>query len=91
MIFLHLVDTLRLNVDLKNESPEFVKAFTRNGKIPQEGEIFYRPNFAHVLETIANEGPDAFYDGVFSPEIVDAVSTRYMYLRFLFNFIEYFH
>lgn len=66
------VETLRSNVDLKNESPEFVKAFTRNGKIPLEGEIFYRPNLAYVLEIIANEGPDAFYDGIFSPEIVNA-------------------
>ncbi|CAM0141350.1 hypothetical protein VKS41_003946 [Umbelopsis sp. WA50703] len=54
------------------QDPEFAKVFAPNGKLAIEGELIKRPNLADTLEIIANEGPDAFYEGVIAASIVNA-------------------
>jgi len=39
------------------------RIFLRDGKYYQEGEIFRQPELASALESIATEGPEAFYEG----------------------------
>lgn len=35
--------------------------YAPNGTLAREGDLIRRPALATTLETIANEGPDAFY------------------------------
>jgi len=44
------------------------------GKLYKAGETMKRPKLAQTLETIANEGPDAFYSGSLSADIVDDIT-----------------
>ena len=39
------------------------------GELYKEGEILKHPKLAHTLEIIANEGPNAFYNGSLSENI----------------------
>ncbi|XP_014785501.1 glutathione hydrolase 1 proenzyme isoform X2 [Octopus bimaculoides] len=57
---------------VQDGNAEFLASFFPNGKIPSVGEIIYRKDLANALETIANEGADAFYNGSLSEEIVKA-------------------
>jgi gamma-glutamyltranspeptidase / glutathione hydrolase len=41
-----------------------------NGKAPEAGSIHRQPDLANSLELIAKEGPDAFYRGALTEEIV---------------------
>ncbi len=43
--------------------PGFKEVFMPNGRAPKAGEIFKNPYLANTLETIAQEGRDAFYKG----------------------------
>ena len=43
--------------------PSSVKALLKNGKAFDPGDVFVQPDLARTLQTIANEGPDAFYKG----------------------------
>lgn len=54
------------------QEPEFAKVFAPSGKLAVEGELIKRPTLADTLEIIANEGPDAFYEGVIAASIVNA-------------------
>ncbi|KAF2474743.1 gamma-glutamyltranspeptidase-like protein [Lindgomyces ingoldianus] len=43
--------------------PEFAMDFAPNGRLVRLNETITRKRYADTLETIANEGPDAFYSG----------------------------
>ncbi|XP_060080228.1 glutathione hydrolase 1 proenzyme-like [Ylistrum balloti] len=50
-----------------------LKAMVSNpqtGELLKEGEIMYLPKLGDTLETIAREGPDAFYNGSLTADIV---------------------
>ena len=40
------------------------------GQLYKEGEIMKHKNLANTLEAIANEGPDAFYNGSLTQDIL---------------------
>ena len=40
------------------------------GWLYKEGEIMKHPKLANTLEAIANEGPDAFYNGSLTSDII---------------------
>ncbi|CAO3608955.1 unnamed protein product [Cunninghamella echinulata] len=58
------------------ESAEWSDIFAPNGKIAQIGDIIKRPAYANTLETIANEGPDAFYSGKIAESMVETVQAN---------------
>lgn len=47
-----------------------------NGTAKKEGEVVKRLRYAAALETIANEGADAFYNGKIAKNIVSAAKAR---------------
>lgn len=46
------------------------------GRAPQAGEIFRNPDLANTLETIAQEGRDAFYQGTLARVMVDYLQRQ---------------
>ncbi|HUV41893.1 MAG TPA: gamma-glutamyltransferase [Sedimentisphaerales bacterium] len=50
--------------------PNLAKTFAPNGKPPGFGEIFKNPDMAAFFETIAKDGPEAFYQGQIAEKIV---------------------
>jgi len=55
--------------------PNFKDTYTVNGHAPRKGEVFQNPRLAKTLETIGNEGRDAFYKGDIAKKI-DAFMKR---------------
>ncbi|MGH9467110.1 MAG: gamma-glutamyltransferase [Terriglobales bacterium] len=51
------------------------KVFLIDGKTPTVGEIFRNPRYAAALRLVADQGPDAFYDGPIAKAIL-ATSNR---------------
>jgi gamma-glutamyltranspeptidase / glutathione hydrolase len=47
------------------------QVFLINGHAPAVGEIFRNPEYAHALELVAQQGPDAFYRGDIARAIVN--------------------
>ncbi len=62
--------------------PGFKEVFLPNGKTPAKGEIFKNSYLANTLETIANEGRDAFYRG-------DIARTIAAYMKEQGGFLSY--
>ena len=50
-------------------------------RAPEEGEIFRNPDLANTLETIAQNGTDAFYEGEIARTIADYAERTGGYLR----------
>lgn len=46
-----------------------------NGRSPRAAELFQNPEFAHTLQTIANDGYDAYYLGDIGRQIAEAVQA----------------
>jgi gamma-glutamyltranspeptidase/glutathione hydrolase/leukotriene-C4 hydrolase len=55
------------------ENPDWSSIFAPNGELVKEGEIIRRTNLSRTLETIASEGPDAFYKGWIADSIIEKV------------------
>lgn len=49
--------------------PGFEETFMRDGKAPAKGEIFKNPLLGETLQTLADEGRDAFYKGAMARTI----------------------
>lgn len=43
------------------EEPDWSQIFAPNGRLLEEGELIRRTNLSRTLQTIADEGPNAFY------------------------------
>lgn len=52
-----------LSVPTRKDQPFFLETFTRDGKAPRKGEIWRNEPLARTLETLAEDGRDAFYRG----------------------------
>jgi len=50
--------------------PESQRVYLRNGKAPAVGEVFFNPDLAETLTTLASEGRDAFYKGTIAQGIL---------------------
>ncbi|GAN07139.1 gamma-glutamyltranspeptidase [Mucor ambiguus] len=57
-------------------SAEWMEVFAPNGSIAQPGDIIKRPTLATTLETIANQGADAFYTGFIAESIVNTTVSN---------------
>jgi gamma-glutamyltranspeptidase/glutathione hydrolase len=52
------------------KAPSMAKVYHPDGKIPRYGDIFKNPMLARSLESIAKDGPAAFYEGDIAQRIV---------------------
>jgi gamma-glutamyltranspeptidase/glutathione hydrolase len=57
-------------VDMLKQDPESNEVFLRDGHVPALYSIFRNPDLAKAYELIAEDGPDAFYDGPIGRAIV---------------------
>ncbi|MHC5011384.1 MAG: gamma-glutamyltransferase family protein, partial [Planctomycetota bacterium] len=55
--------------DFLREYPGFAETFLPGGTAPAKGEVFRNPALAATLQTIADEGRDAFYTGAIADRI----------------------
>jgi gamma-glutamyltranspeptidase/glutathione hydrolase/leukotriene-C4 hydrolase len=55
---------------------EWVEVFAPNGTLAKEGDVIKRPTLAATLRTIANDGPDAFYNGFIAESIVNTTIAQ---------------
>ncbi len=53
--------------------PAAAEIFLPGGKVPEMGQVIINPDIARVLEKVALEGKDAFYEGEFAQQLVDGV------------------
>jgi len=60
----------------------FSEVYMPNGRAPQKGEIFKNPALANTLETIAQEGRDAFYKGKIAHTIADYTKEQGGFLSY---------
>ncbi len=60
----------RLNARVLRHFPGFAETFLPGGKAPAKGDVFRNPALADTLESLANGGRDAFYQGAIAKTIV---------------------
>jgi gamma-glutamyltranspeptidase/glutathione hydrolase len=80
------VDAFRENSDRLPENPNWKDTYLIEGedgtmRAPEEGEVFRNPDLANTLETIAENGTDAFYEGEIARTIADYAERTGGYLR----------
>ena len=51
--------------------------YNSEGELKQAGDLVQRPEYANVLNMIANEGPGIVYNGSIATEIVNEVRQLY--------------
>lgn len=62
--------------------PNVAEVYMPGGEAPAKGEIFKNPYLANTLETIANEGRDAFYKGEIAHTIADFIQEQGGFLSY---------
>lgn len=60
--------------DFLQDDPAWAVDFAPHGRILQQGQVVTRNRYADTLETIAEEGADAFYNGAIAAATVHALS-----------------
>jgi gamma-glutamyltranspeptidase/glutathione hydrolase len=80
------VESFRENADMLPDSENWKETYLIEGedgemRAPREGEIFRNPDLATTLETIAENGTDAFYEGEIARTIADYAERTGGYLR----------
>ena len=80
------VDAFRENSDMLPESQNWKETYLIEGedgemRAPEEGELFRNLDLANTLETLAENGTDAFYEGEIARTIVDYSERTGGYLR----------
>jgi gamma-glutamyltranspeptidase / glutathione hydrolase len=63
------------NPEFLTEDPTWAIDFAPNGTLVQEGQIMTRKRYADTLETISDEGPDAFYSGAIAEATIAAIQA----------------
>lgn len=53
--------------------PGFTNLFFRDGRPLEAGEVFYQPDLAAVLETLASQGARSFYEGPLAQRIAEGL------------------
>lgn len=56
-----------------SRQPDSARVWLPNGRTPAAGELFRNPEFAQTLQTLAEDGYDAFYNGPIARQIVQCV------------------
>jgi gamma-glutamyltranspeptidase/glutathione hydrolase len=56
--------------------PEFAIDFAPRGHLLKVNETITRKRYADLLETIAHEGPDAFYEGPLAETLINAIQAK---------------
>ncbi|PIA42886.1 hypothetical protein AQUCO_02000381v1 [Aquilegia coerulea] len=69
----YLAEAIAGKRDLIFADPGLRRVFAPNGKLLQEGDICYNIELAHTLEAIAEQGPQAFYNGTIAENFVKDV------------------
>ena len=80
------VGSFRENSDMLPESQNWTDTYLIEGedgtmRAPETGEVFRNPDLANTLETIAQNGTDAFYEGEIARTIADYAERTGGYLR----------
>jgi gamma-glutamyltranspeptidase/glutathione hydrolase len=80
------VESFRENADMLPDSENWKETYLIEGedgamRAPREGEIFRNPDLANTLETIAENGTEAFYEGEIARTIADYAERTGGYLR----------
>ncbi|XP_029421674.1 glutathione hydrolase 1 proenzyme [Nannospalax galili] len=65
-----LAMALNRKQDVIEQTPALCEVFCRNGKVLREGETVTMPRLAETLQTLAQEGAQAFYSGSLTAQIV---------------------
>jgi gamma-glutamyltranspeptidase / glutathione hydrolase len=56
-----------------SRQPDSARVWVPNGRTPAAGELFRNPEFARTLQTLAEDGYDAFYKGAIARQIAQCV------------------
>ncbi|KAI0183169.1 gamma-glutamyltransferase [Xylaria flabelliformis] len=70
----HYMDTTTPSNKFLTDDPTWAIDFAPNGYRVKLGETITRKRYADTLETIANEGPDAFYTGAIAKATIAALT-----------------
>ena len=62
--------------------PNFNDVWTKNGRMPQKGEIFKNPQLAKTLEVIASKGRAGFYEGPIARTMADFIQSQGGFLTY---------
>ena len=64
------------NREVLKEYENFPETFLIDGRAPEKGEIFSNPDLADTLETISQDGREAFYEGPIAETIEDYMDRQ---------------
>lgn len=67
------VQLIRWRVDALQRWPAASEIFLRDGRAPEVGEIIVQPDLGDVLQALADQGRDGFYQGHIAEKLVEGV------------------
>ena len=81
-----VTETIAYYLDLSQKRfenyPNFNDVWTKNGRMPQKGEIFKNPQLAKTLEVIASKGRAGFYEGPIARTMADFIQSQGGFLTY---------